>query len=167
MAERVDVKTNDIMDIDLSGGSKKKFRVDGDINRILELDVADLGIIGRLSESYPKLAELEEQANNLTNDETEDSIDTMKNFGDTLKEIDSKMREIIDFIFDSNVSEVAAPTGSMCDFINGSLRYDYIITQLLALYEANMDEELKKIKQNTAKHTAKYTKKKTTTKKKS
>ena len=169
MTEREEVKNNEnIMDIDLSATKKRKFRIDGDITRILELDIADLGIVGRLADTYPKLAELEETANGLVSDEdSEDTVAVMKKFGDTLKEIDSKMREYIDYIFDSNVSEVACPSGSMCDFINGTMRYDYITTQLLKLYENNMDEELKAIKKNTAKHTAKYTKKKTTPKKKS
>ena len=56
---------NNIIDLDLSVTQKKKFRFDKDDNRILELNVSDMNIIGRISETYPKLNELNEKASKL------------------------------------------------------------------------------------------------------
>ena len=54
--------TADIVDLDLSAIRKKRFRVDGDDSKILELNTSDLNILPRLKESYPKLQELSKQA---------------------------------------------------------------------------------------------------------
>ena len=54
--------TNEVIDLDLSVTKKKKFRFDKDDKRILELNVSDMTILGRISETYPKLNELNEKA---------------------------------------------------------------------------------------------------------
>ena len=50
-------KTNDVIDIKLAV-EKKRIRIDGDDNRIIELDTADLTILERLQKVYPRLNEL-------------------------------------------------------------------------------------------------------------
>ena len=49
---------NNIVDINLGFVEKKKFRINGDFNRMLELNVSDLNVFARLKEGYPKLKEL-------------------------------------------------------------------------------------------------------------
>ena len=44
--------------IDLSATKTKRFTVDNDKNRVLELDTSDLSIISRLNEVYPKIDSL-------------------------------------------------------------------------------------------------------------
>ena len=51
-------KQNDVIDIKLAV-EKQKIRIDGDDNRIIELDTSDLSVLTRLNEYYPKLKELE------------------------------------------------------------------------------------------------------------
>lgn len=148
-----------IIDIDLSPIRKKRFRINGDNDKILELNTSDVSIFNRLQDAYPKLEELASKATAL-GDDTDGDEDGIKKFTDTLKEIDTTMRESIDYIFDSNVSEVCAPFGSMYDPLNGKFRYEHIIETLAALYENNFDEEVRKIKNRVTKHTDKYTKKK-------
>ena len=127
--------------IDLSALRRQRFTIDGDPNRVLELNTTDLTIIQRLSEAYPKLEELEHEVGNVsqgvgsTEDTVKDDIDTMAT---RLSDTDKKMRELLDYIFDSNVSEMCAPSGSMYDPIGGQLRYEHIITILMGLYENNL-----------------------------
>ena len=52
--------------IDLSVLRKKRFTLNGDVNRILELDTADLSIVQRLSEAYPELEKLEHEVGQIT-----------------------------------------------------------------------------------------------------
>ena len=82
----------------------------------------------------------------------------MQTVADRLKTVDAEMRDLIDFMFDSDVSSKAAPDGSMYDPFNGSPRYEYIITVLMKQYETNLQAEYKKIESQLSKHTAKYTK---------
>lgn len=140
-------KKQDFIDIDLSATRKKRFRVDKDNDRILELNTSDMMIISRLKEVYPKLQEL---ALNVGGDLE------LEEMGDKLVEIDKEMRKYLDYIFDSNVSEVCAPDGSLYDLFDGSYRFEHIINTLGALYESNLDGELKKMEARVKKHTDKY-----------
>lgn len=150
---------NDIVDINLSAIRKKRFRIDGDDNRILELNTSDLGVLSRIKEAYPKLQELNERAiqdwpNSDADHVGEKDYEAVVN---VLKGIDTEMRQLIDYIFNSNVSEVCAPDGTMYDPIDGQFRFEHIINCLVALYENNIDLEVKQISNRVRKYTDKYT----------
>lgn len=154
----------DVTDISLSVVRKKRFRIDGDDSRILELNTSDLNILARLKETYPKLVALAEDAfKNLPEvDSTSEDYDfttdeATATLVTALAEADKKMRELIDYIFDSNVSELCAPSGSMYDPINGAFRFEHIINTLSALYEADISTEMGKVSRRVKKHTSKYT----------
>lgn len=150
---------NDIVDINLSAIRKKRFRIDGDDNRILELNTSDLGVLSRIKEAYPKLQELNERAihdwpNSDADHVGDEDYEAVVN---VLKGIDTEMRQLIDYIFNSNVSEVCAPDGTMYDPIDGQFRFEHIINCLVALYENNIDLEVKQISNRVKKYTDKYT----------
>ena len=157
-----DTETNNIIDIDLSAARKKKYRIDGDNNRILELNTSDMSIIERLEPAYKKLNKLMSDAVNLlgTQEESDDTMQDINKVSEALKTIDEKMRNLLDELFDSNVSEVCAPYGTMYDPFNGEFRFEHIIKVLLELYESNFVDEFAKMMKRMDKHTAKYTKKK-------
>lgn len=145
-------KKSNIVDIDLSITKKKQFRIDKDDKRILELNTSDTNILSRLNEIYPKMDELSEKATVLGEDMDTDIA--------VLKEIDTELRSHIDYLFDSNVSEICAPDGSMFDLFNGMFRFEHILNALFPLYENNIDEEYNKLTKRMSKHTDKYTSKK-------
>ena len=151
---------DDIIDIVIPEIKKKRFRIDGDNDRILELDVSDMSIITRLDSTYHKLTELmEDVANSMGNDEDEDGIEIITKTSDSLQTIDNKMRSLIDELFNSNVCEVCAPSGSMYDLYNGKYRFEHILEVLFGLYEENITKEYEKLKSRVSKHTDKYTRK--------
>lgn len=165
MAEIIPTNTvNDIIDLDLQVIKKKRFRFNKDDSRILELNTSDMNIITRISEVYPKLNALQDKASKLMEglnpNETDDpnalmqDVTTMAN---RLKEVDTEMRKLLDYMFDSNVSEITAPDGSMYDPFNGSFRFEYIITLLMKQYEDNLQSEFGKMEKQLKKHTDKYT----------
>ena len=165
MAEIIPTNTvNDIIDLDLQVIRKKRFRFNKDDSRILELNTSDMNIITRISEVYPKLNALQDKASKLMEglnpNETDDpnalmqDVTTMAN---RLKEVDTEMRKLLDYMFDSNVSEITAPDGSMYDPFNGSFRFEYIITLLMKQYEDNLQSEFGKMEKQLKKHTDKYT----------
>jgi hypothetical protein len=156
----------DIIDLDLSVTRKKRFRFDKDNNRIVELNTSDMNILARMSEAYPKLTEQQKKAANLMEgieikDEDVDNENLVKEvatISERLKAIDQEMRDLIDFMFNAPVSDVAAPDGSMYDPYEGSFRFEYIITLLSKQYENNLQAEFNKMSKQMEKHTAKYTK---------
>lgn len=158
---------NNIIDLDLSVTSKKQFRINGDDDRILELNTSDMGIIARVTDFYPKLKELQNRATDLMSGideealESEDldtSIPVLATVAERLKAIDQEMRDMIDQVFDAPVSEICAPDGSMYDPFNGNFRFEYIINLLMSQYEGNLNAEYKKVQAQMAKHTGKYKK---------
>lgn len=146
----------EVIDIDLSATARRKFRINGDNTKLVELDPSDLSIITRIEaadrEFEKCVKELEELAGSST--ETDEEINEL---GRKFKNIDNRMRKILDNVFQSNVSEVCAPTGSMYDPINGKFRYEYILEALMNFYQTNIQNEYRKMKVNVAKKTSKYT----------
>ena len=153
---------NEIIDLDLSVTKKKKFRFDHDDTRIIELNTSDMGIIGRISEAYPKLTALQDKASKMMEGLHDDDAyleDDLKLIGVRLSEVDNEMRQIIDEIFNADVSAKAAPDGSMYDPFDGTYRFEHIITLLMSQYEKNLQDEYAKIERQVKSHTEKYTKK--------
>ena len=156
---------NGIADISLESTRKKRFRIDGDDNRILELNTSDLNILARLKEAYPKLIELADNAFKNMPEVVSDSEDydfmtdkATSEVIDKLEKADQDMRELVDYIFNSNVSELCAPDGSMYDPINGKFRFEHIVDVLASLYETDVSGEMSKVATRVKKHTDKYTK---------
>lgn len=158
---------NNIIDINISGIQRKRYRINGDDSKILELNPTDFNITVRMNDAYPKLTECESriaELSEVTKDfnkesENESSPEDMTKFSEKLSELNSTMCELIDYIFDSNVSELCCDGGSMYDLIDGYMRYEIIIDNLVKLYENNLSAEAKKIQRRVKKHTAKYTQK--------
>lgn len=147
---------NNVIDLDLSVLRKQRIRIDGDDNRIVELNLSDMDVMRRLQEAYERLTQLSTKYH-IQEESEDDNTDEMIK---ALQIIDTEMRQIVDYIFDSDVSDVAAPFGTMADPINGRFRYDHIIEKFLDLYDTNFTKEFKQMSKNVQKHTDKYTKRK-------
>lgn len=151
--------TKNIIDLDLSETRKKRIRIDGDDNRILEINTSDLNVISRLKEVYNTLTNLAIEGNQFFEVGEDAPIEEQfESYGKSLKEVDTKMRELVDYVFDAPVSEVCAPDGSMYDPFNGMFRFEFLFEKLLTLYESNFDAEFKKMSKRVQKHTDKYVK---------
>lgn len=147
--------------IDLSATRKKCFNVDlgSGSYRVLEIDTSDMTIINRLEQLYPKLQKLSQEAALKQLDlKDNDNERVITKLSQALTKIDAQMREIVDEIFNSNVSEVCAPSGSMFDPFNGEFRFEHIIDKISALYRNNVNDEFKKMAAKMRKRTSKYTK---------
>lgn len=152
-AKKEPEKNSDIIDIDLSEIQKKKFRLDRDNNRVIELNTSDITVISRLEEIYPKMLSLVEdaQVKSSSDSDTDDVLST-------LLDINGKMKELLDYAFDSKVADKACPDGTLFDPINGKFRFEYIIEKLIDLYDENFSKELALMQKRVNKHTSKYTK---------
>lgn len=162
MNQLINTKENDVIDISLESVRRKRFRIDKDDNRILELDTTDLTIVDRLQSAYDKLTEIINTAfkNDLPDAENIDNIkdEGVTSFIESFKAADTDIRAVMDSIFNSNVSEVCAPTGSMLDPINGKFRFEHIFDTLIPLYETDIASEMTKFNARIQKHTSKYIK---------
>ena len=148
----------EIKDISLS--NKKSFRIDGDNNRMIYLDTSDMNIAVRLEETYPEIQKLAVEATDRMGGVKKITEDDLSGLGDMtaiLKDIDRQMREKLDYIFASEISDVCEPTGNLFDVVGGEFRFERIIEALATLYANNISAEFKKMQDRVKKHTAKYT----------
>lgn len=146
-----------VVDLNIDGIKKTAFRINGDNNSILELNLSDLELGERLEKGYEKIQEELTRISQLPDDADAST---------ELKKADKIMREQLDYIFDSNVSEVCGKGGSMYDPKDGSYRFEHILTALLKLYGNNLSDEYEKMKKRIQKHTEKYVPKATKSHKK-
>lgn len=160
----VDMPVNDeVVDINLSAIQKKRFRINGDNSKILELNTSDLGIVTRMSSAYERLVKYMEEVGKILADLPEDDSE-LSNGRDAeilkqLDAIDAEMRKELDYIFDAPVSEVCGYGGSMYDPLNGMFRYEHIMDALSKLYENNLNSEFNAMRKRINAKTSKYTKK--------
>ena len=155
--------SDDIQDINLSAIKKKRFRINGDPNKILELNTSDMNIASRLTIAYDRLQKYMSEVTKVLGDVPDNADDISeeqeKSAAIELSKIDAKMKEEIDYIFDAPVSEVCSDGGSMYDPFEGMFRFEHIIDALSKLYENNLNSEFNKMKRRVSAKTSKYTKK--------
>lgn len=140
--------TNKIIDLNLDSVAKTKIRINGDNNSILELNLSDLTIAERLEKGYEKL---QNNIKKLSDFDTE-----ADNLSEQLHEVDNDMREVIDYIFDSNVSEVCCKSGTMFDLKDGVYKFESILEALTKLYSDTLNSEYKAMKRRVQQQTSKY-----------
>lgn len=145
--------SNDIMDLDFKELQKKRFRLDRDNNRIIELNTSDISVVKRLEEIYPKMLAFVEEAQAAITDDPDSTLDQ-------LMKINEDMKNLLDYAFDSKIADKACPNGTLYDPINGKFRFEYIMEKLIGLYDTNFNNEFELMKKRINNHTSKYTGKK-------
>ena len=158
------VENNGVINLDMHEAARTKIWVNGDSQKVLELNLSDLGVSVRFDDVYPKLLALQDDIGNmLENEEPENADDTqMTLLVSQFREVDKKMREYVDYIFDFPVCDVCCDGGSMYDLVGGQYRFEYIIERISKLYNQRFTFEDKKLRDRMKSHTAKYTKPKRT-----
>ncbi len=153
--------TDDIQDVNISAIRRKRFRINGDSNKILELNTSDINITSRLSSAYERLTKHMEEVGNILSSLPEDAIgeEQEKLIRENLDKIDAEMKKEVDYIFDAPVSEICCDDGSMYDPFEGMFRFEHIIDAITKLYETNLNSEFSKMKRRVSAKTSKYTKK--------
>ena len=133
---------------------RKKFSIDGDESRVVELDTGDTGIVGRWNSVQEWLmnAASELEALSEANPEGEEAMNGSRRFA----EIDAGAREKLNYLFDSDVCTPIAGNGALIRLVNGEPLFVLIMDTLLPLYEADIKVEYDKSKKRIEKHTAKY-----------
>lgn len=143
--------------IDLSLSIKKKIRIDGDDNRVIELNTSDMGIVDRINKLSDKMVELSEKfVTTKYDDDLEEKQVDGEALAEEIKTIDTEMRRIVDDLFQSSIADVCVPDGTMFDLSNGQFMYEILIERLLTLYADNIKSETEKTITRIRKHTDKY-----------
>ena len=145
-----------IQNINIDVGSRKRFTIDGDENRILELNTNDMGIFSRLDDFDQNVTAAFKEFDDFQSQEIEKDDWNVVKLGEALKKLDTTIREQFDRLYDTNFSEVVVPHGTMIDLINGEFRFQKLNDVFSTIYEKQFSKELKAQNEKIKKHTEKY-----------
>lgn len=160
-----------MQNINLNLSTKKKFTIDGDPNRVIELDISDINIINRattafknienLKNDWEKLPTLEElDSDNVDTEILHNTVDKIDEFSDEFSAIENQLKNEIDFMFDSPISNTIFGTSSPFSIVNDKFKFEHTIDVLMSLYEEQLQGDLKKLnKSKVVNKTRRYIKK--------
>lgn len=147
------------LNINLSESRKKRYTIDGDENRILEFDPYDLGILSRLEEVETAIIEAVDKFGDVQDTLDFEDPEVYKELAKQLRELDTFIRQQLDYLFDTNFSEVCAPHGTMLDPINGEMRFTYLVDIFTDIFTDNISKALEQRNKKIKQHTKKYVEK--------
>lgn len=152
MSETANLQNN----ISLGLRRKEKFTIDGDSNRVIELNTGDIGIISRYASIIPEINKWAESIEKIDFDVTSD--ESCIEFNNKFGEADKAMRQIINSLFDYDVCEVCiGKDGSVFDITDdGYFTYAVLIENIFSMYDKTISESTKKLQKRMKSHTAKY-----------
>lgn len=84
--------------IDFNSGNYKEYAINGDENRVIRINVSDVGIITRIQDAMSKADNIAEEVSEREKNEDRTQL---------LKEYDQRAREMVNDIFGSNVCTAA------------------------------------------------------------
>lgn len=147
------------LNINLNEGQKKRYTINGDESRVLEFNPTDLGMLTRINEIEPEIMEKLDQFSDMQDkaDYTDDK--QVDELAKGLKELDTFIRAKLDYLFDTNFSEVCAPSGTMLDPVGEGMRFTYLIDVFSDLFGDEISNAVQKRNKQIKKHTTKYTNK--------
>lgn len=147
---------SDIKSLNFGLPKRKRFSIDGDESRVVELDTSDTGILARWNGVQEWLSNAANELEELSKAAPEDDVNAIE-ISKRFAEIDTGARQKINYLFDSDVCTPIAGNGALIRLVNGDPLFMLIVETLVPLYEADIKVEYEKSKKRIAKHTAKYT----------
>lgn len=140
---------------------KKRFTVDGDPERVIEIDTGDTGILSRWNGLFKWFEEMDERISKFGEGINPDEItaEQMDGISGDFAGIDDEMREKLNYLFAADVcTPVVGEHGSLIRMVDGEPLFMVIIETLVPLYEADIKVESEKSRKRMEKHTKKYVK---------
>ena len=135
------------------GEEYSEFTINGDETRVIKIDLNDYAIITRLNESYKRI---EDFANKNSADVNSDGTakDTLSETAEVIGNFDKFIKEQIDYIFNSKVSDIVFGEKSPLSMVKGIPLYQRFLTAL----QPYMEEIVKRERKASEKRMDKYLK---------
>lgn len=150
-------ETTAFANINVNIQTKRKVTINGDENTYIEINPNDLGIISRFGSTIPKLSNLSEEFMSIGTDaESDDSLESVVRVADKFDEVNNKVIELVNSIFDADVCTPIMKGSSMFTITNGEFAFETIISAILTLYSDTIQTETEKLQAKMKKYTSKY-----------
>lgn len=118
----------------------KTYEINGDPNRVIKINPADVGILKRLQAAQDSISALQSKYN---------SIDTPE----ALAECDKDLRAIIDDVFASPVADIAFGGSNCLSLAGGSSIYENFLNAIIPIVQETVKEESKASEKRISKYT--------------
>lgn len=127
----------------------KRFTINGDENKVIYINISDLGISKRAKQAEKELAQIAEECSNISEslsiDESIDLID----------KLDTKVKKIIDYILNTNASETVFGVTNCLSMCDGQPLFQNFLDAILPEIEKGTQTEINKSRKNINKYTSK------------
>ena len=128
--------------------------INNDESRVIRIDLNDLGMIERLNESYQKIDEFQKNHDDIEIKSDGSPVDGLNKSAEILKEFKDLIKEQIDFIFDSKVSDVVFGNKNPLSTVKGVPLYERFLNAL----KPYIEKIAKKEREESNKRVQKYMK---------
>lgn len=123
-----------------------RLAINGNESRVITINPTDFGILTRFEEAEPKIEKIIEDAQNK---ETGDKKDGVK----LLAELDKKLKEMVDFIVGSPVSDIVFGNTNCISLAGGSYIFMNFLEAYISYLEPKIKGEFEKSKAKIEKYT--------------
>lgn len=148
---------SDFIDICVRGAEKQKFRVAKyPEEKFIYLNTSDTGIVERLESAYNELLALGNQAVEIKSEDIDINSEESKALFAQLADIDAKMRDIVNTVFDSDVAEACSGGGKMYDPVDGMFRFEAILDDLMQFIKPYLEKAFEEVNTYREELTKKY-----------
>ena len=118
----------------------KTYEINGDPNRVIKINPADVGILKRLQAAQDSISALQEKYNTI-------------NTPEALAECDKDLRDIIDDVFAAPVADIAFGDTNCLSLAGGSSIYENFLNAIIPIVQETVKEESKASEKRISKYT--------------
>lgn len=104
--------------------------INNDEDRVIRVDLSDFGMIERLNESYKKIEEFQKGHNDVKINPDGTAADKLNESAGILKAFNALVREQIDYILDSKVSDIVFGNKNPLSTVKGVPLYERFLNAL-------------------------------------
>lgn len=123
----------------------KEYSINGDESKILRINTTDMNILSRISKAEKELKKIAESCNNVTEDKAIEM----------LSELDTKVREQIDYIFDGKVSDIIFGNINCISAAGGKPIFENFLDAVLPVIKEDISAEQENLNKKVNKYTSK------------
>lgn len=128
--------------------------INNDENRVIRIDLTDFGMIERLNDSYKKIDEFQNNHKDIKINSDGTATDRLNESAEILKAFNILIREQIDYILDSKVSDIVFGNKNPLSTVKGVPLYERFLNAL----KPYIEKIAKKENEESQKRISKYTK---------
>lgn len=118
----------------------KTYEINGDPNRVIKINPADVGILKRLQAAQDSISALQSKYNSI-------------NTPEALAECDKDLRAIIDDVFAAPVADIAFGGSNCLSLAGGSSIYENFLNAIIPIVQETVKEESKASEKRISKYT--------------